>query len=79
MRLLKNNYTQKELIILKTISGQECFCCYSYTCRDNWSPAITFLKEGIFDSESIIYGIKSTQKGQFMLLGPNYTGFQYGI
>ena len=41
MNFLKNNYTQKELIILKTISGQECFCCYSYTCRDNWSPAIT--------------------------------------
>jgi hypothetical protein len=44
-----------------------------------WGSAITFLKEGIFDSELIIYGIKSTQKGQFMLLGPTYTGIQYGI
>ena len=43
-----------------------------------WGPAITFLKEGMFDSELIIYGIKSTQKGQFILLGPTYTGFQYG-
>ena len=44
-----------------------------------WGPAITFLKEGIFYSELIIYGIKSTQQGQIMLLGPTYTGFQYGI
>ena len=41
---LKINYTRKEFLFLKKVSGQDCFCCHSYNCRNNWSPAITLKK-----------------------------------
>lgn len=40
----------KFLNILKYIRGIDCFCCASYTCKTNWSPAIT-LKHIIDESE----------------------------
>jgi hypothetical protein len=30
--------------ILKKITGQECFCCYSSMCGSNWSPCSTIQK-----------------------------------
>ncbi len=54
---LKINYTRKEYILLKKVSGHHCFCCHSYNCRGNWSPAVTLKK--IIEE---IYGIKKIKR-----------------
>lgn len=41
LEFLKTPYDQKSRKILKQITGQECFCCHSVNCIDNWGPAIT--------------------------------------
>lgn len=38
---LKMGYDLNIRKIFKQIVGQECFCCHSINCSDNWSPAIT--------------------------------------
>lgn len=53
---LKINYTRKDFLLLKKVSGQDCFCCHSYNCRNNWSPAITLKK--IIEEIYIIKKIK---------------------
>jgi len=52
---LKINYTRKEFILLKKVSGHDCFCCHSYNCRGNWSPAVTLKKiiEEIYEIKKI--------------------------
>ena len=32
-------YTTKELARFKKITGQDCLCCYSLTCLENWRPS----------------------------------------
>jgi ubiquitin-protein ligase len=54
---LKINYTRKDFILLKKVYGHECFCCHSFNCRDNWSPAVTLKK--IIEE---IYGIKKIKR-----------------
>ena len=44
MDFLKINYDKNEMNLFKKIFGQECLCCHSLNCRDNWSPAITLKK-----------------------------------
>lgn len=41
---LKINYSKNELSLVKKITGNECLCCSSLNCRDNWTPAITLQK-----------------------------------
>jgi ubiquitin-protein ligase len=41
---LKNNYMHKNNYLIKKFLGHDCFCCHSYNCRNNWSPAITLKK-----------------------------------
>jgi hypothetical protein len=31
---------ETEKLLLRQKKGQECFCCHSLNCRDNWSPQI---------------------------------------
>jgi ubiquitin-protein ligase len=38
--LLRCN-SECEIRILKLLKGIDCLSCSSYTCRDNWSPAVT--------------------------------------
>lgn len=38
---------------LKAINGKECFCCSSYMCKNNWSPAIGLI-DLIAESELVI-------------------------
>ena len=38
---LKTSYDTNFRKLFKKIVGQECFCCHSINCSDNWSPAIT--------------------------------------
>lgn len=38
---LKLQYTKTENAIFKQVTGQNCFCCYSVNCMDNWRPGIT--------------------------------------
>lgn len=38
---LKTSYDTNFRKIFKKIVGQDCFCCHSINCSENWSPAIT--------------------------------------
>jgi len=38
---LKTSYYPNSSKIFKKIVGQDCFCCHSINCSENWSPAIT--------------------------------------
>lgn len=38
---IQNSYEQN---MIKNITGAPCFCCTSFLCRDNWSPAVTINK-----------------------------------
>jgi ubiquitin-protein ligase len=41
---LKVNYTKSQFSLIKQVTGKECFCCSSYNCPENWSPAVTVHK-----------------------------------
>ena len=42
--IMINNYNYYSLIQFKTHHSNNCLCCNSLTCNDNWSPAITLDK-----------------------------------
>lgn len=42
--LKMTNYQLKSSDIFKKVTGQNCFCCSSINCGDNWSPGITLEK-----------------------------------
>jgi hypothetical protein len=44
IEFLKLNRTLTEYAVIKKITGQNCFCCHSLNCRDNWSPSTTIQK-----------------------------------
>ena len=44
IEFLKLNRTLTEYMVIKKITGNNCFCCHSLNCSDNWSPAITIQK-----------------------------------
>jgi len=35
------NYLKEQSVLFKKITGKGCFCCHSFICNNNWSPAIT--------------------------------------
>jgi ubiquitin-protein ligase len=41
---LRTNYSKHFFEIFRKQTGKECFCCSSYTCANNWTPAITMHK-----------------------------------
>jgi len=53
---LKLNYSASEFQVFRRITNQQCFCCHSLNCGDNWSPAITL--EKIIDEIRWIKSVK---------------------
>jgi len=53
---LKLNYSASEFQVFRRITNQQCFCCHSLNCGDNWSPSITL--EKIIDEIRWIKSVK---------------------